>query len=60
MKWVYSIVLLVLFAALAVAYIILIAHLGAAINVSPPTHPAIHSGIGNALCTPSSVCTREF
>jgi hypothetical protein len=58
MKWLYSIVLLVLFAAFAVAYLLFVAHFLA--PVAPVPHNVIHSGIGNALCTPSSVCTREF
>jgi hypothetical protein len=58
MKWLYSIVLLILFAAVAVTYLLLVAHFLA--PVVPVPHNVIHSGIGNALCTPSTVCTREF
>jgi hypothetical protein len=58
MKWLYSIVLLILFAAVAVTYLLLVAHFLA--PVAPVPHNVIHSGIGNALCTPSYICEKDF
>ena len=58
MKWLYSIVLFVLFAAVAVTYLLLVAHFLA--PVAPVPHTIIHSGIGNALCTPSHICHQEL
>lgn len=56
--WVWTVAVVVAVAVLFVLYIVAIHHLLA--PVVPVHHAVIHSGIGNALCTPSTVCSQEL
>ena len=55
-RWVYGIVVLVSLVILLVLSVLIVIHTFAPVT---PVH-IIHSGIGNALCTPSNVCTQNL
>ena len=64
MEWFYgprgATLFVALVAILIVSALIVLAHIVGTAPVVPVHHNVIHSGIGNALCTQSYICEREF
>ena len=55
-RWVYSAVV----AAAVIVVIVVFVWAFVSVLTPPAAAHIIHSGIGNALCTPSNVCTRSY